>query len=205
VRLELSVNKHLRTILIAAGLAALLGYFGESILYAQKQRPNLPDPIKFSKKYDIVANVVYAVLNDMGLQIELDDRRGGKITTRPYEFITGSLTSNEVDKVAIKKDTLTNNWLKAQYSVETLIEIVSPTETMVTVRTKMEALNRDIDGKEKWVPLESLGTYERRILGKISVKLLGNDAPAAEKKGFWGQSPQPTNPRQPRFPTAPSR
>lgn len=205
MRLELLVNKHLRTIFRAVALAALLGNLGGGILYAQKQKPNLPDPIKFSKKFDIAANVVYAVLNDMGLQIELDDRKGGKITTRPYEFITGSLTSSEVDKVAIKKDTLTNNWLKAQYSVEALIEIVSPTETMITVRTKMEALNRDIDGKEKWVLLESLGTYERRILGKISLKLLGNDAPAAEKKGFWGRSPQPTNPRQPRFPTAPSR
>jgi hypothetical protein len=205
VRLELSVDKHLRTILRAAVLAALLGNFGGSILYAQKQKPNLPDPIKFSKKYDLVANVVYAVLNDMEFKIELDDRTGGKITTRPYEFITGSLTSGEVDKVAIKKDTLTNDWRKAQYSVEALLEIVSPTETMVTIRTKMEALNRDIDGKEQWMPLESLGTYERRILGKISMKLLGNDAPAAERKGFWDKSPKPVDSRQPRFPTAPSR
>ncbi len=183
----------------------LLGNLTGAFLYAQKPRPSLPDPIKFNKKYDMVANVVYAVLDEMDFQIELDDRKGGRITTRPYAFITGSLTSSEVDKVAIKKDISSGNWVKAQYSVEALLEIVSPTVTMVTILTKMEALNREIDGKEKWIPIESLGTYERRILGKISLKLMGNDAPANEKKGFWGKSPQPIDSRQPRFPTAPSR
>jgi hypothetical protein len=201
MRLELPVNKHLKYILVQALWATLFGICTGSFLYAQKQKPNLPDPVKYLKKYDIVANVVYSVLNDdMDLKIELDDRKAGRITTRPYEFITGSLTSTEVDKVANKKETITNNWLKARYSVEALLEIVSPTETLVTIRTKMEALNRDIDGTEKWLPLESLGTYERRILGKISMKILGNEAPSNERKGFWGQSPQPVDSRQPKIP-----
>jgi len=140
----------------------------------------------------------------MGYKIELDDRKGGKISTRPYEFITGSLTSNEVDKVAIKKDILTGDWLKARYSVEALIEIVSPTETMVTVHTNMEALNRDINGTETWVPINSIGTIERRILGKINNGLLHTDLPE-ERKGFWGQRSKPIDPRQPRFFTPPSR
>ncbi len=174
-------------------------------LYAQKPKPNLPDPIKFAHKNTIVGNVVYSVLDGMGFQIELDDRPNGRIVTRPYEFITGSLTSSEVDKVAIKKDTITGSWIKARYSVEALIEIVSPSETMVTIRTKMEGLNRDVDGSEKWIPMESLGTYERRVLGKISTKLMGTDEPANERKGFWGQSPQPVDSRQPRLPTTPAR
>ncbi len=154
-------------------------------------------------KFDIVTNVVHSVLEDMGLKIELDDRKGGRIATRPYEFITGSLTPSEVEKVAIKNDTVTGSWLKAQYSVEALIEIVSPTETMVTIRTKIQALNRDVDGTEKWFTLESLGSVERRVLGKISTKLtMGNDQPT-EKKGFWNKSPQPVDPSQPRFPAPP--
>jgi hypothetical protein len=206
VRFEFSANKHVGCIFRTAILAAFMGILGSSALYAQKQKPNIPDPIKFDKKYDIVANVVCAVLGEMDLQIELEDRKGGKITTRPYEFITGSLTSSEVDKVAVKKDAPSDNWVKAQYSVEALLEIVSPSVTMVTIRTKMEALSRGFDGKEKWVPIDSLGTYEKRILGKISTKLLGNDAPAVnERKGFWGQSPQPVDSRQPRYPAAPSR
>ncbi len=183
----------------------LLCGLGTVMLYAQTQKPNLPDPVKFVNKIDIVANVVRDVFEDMDLKIELEDRKGGIITTRPSEFITGSLTSSEVDKVAIKKDTVTGSWLKARYSAEALMEIISPTETMLTIRTKMEALNRDVDGTEKWLPLDSLGTYEKRILGKISMKLLGNEAPASQKKGFWGKSPQPVDPRQPRFPTGPSR
>ena len=31
----------------------------------------------------------------------------------------------------------------------------------------MEGLNRDLDGTEKWLPLESLGIFEKRILGKL--------------------------------------
>jgi hypothetical protein len=174
-------------------------------LQAQSQKPNLPDPIKFVNKFSNVANMVYAILDDMGFDIELDDRKGGRIVTRPYEFITGTLTTNEVDKVAIRNDISTGSWIKARYSVEAILEIISPTETMVTVRTQIEALNRNIDGTEKWISLDSLGTFEKRILGKISIKLLGNDAPVNEKKGFWGQKPRPVDPRQPRYPTAPSR
>jgi hypothetical protein len=172
---------------------------------AQTQRPSLPDPVKFLYKSDIVANTVHEVLEDMGFRIEVDDRQAGRITTRPYDFITGSLTASEVDKVAIRQDTITGTWLKARYSVEAVIEIVSPSETMLTIRTKLEGLNRDVDGTERWLPLESLGTYERRILGKISMKLIGSEAPAEKRKGFWGKSPQPVDPRQPKFPTPPSR
>jgi len=182
-----------------AASLVLFGILSVFPVNAQSQRPNLPDPIKFVNKFDIVANVAEAVLADMGLKIDTEDRKGGRIVTRPYEFITGSLTSSEVDKVAIKSDTLTGSWIKAQYSVEVILEIVSPTETMVTVRAKIEALNRDVDGSEKWITLDSLGTIERRILGRISTKLLGSDAPI-EKKGFWGKTPQPIDHNEPNPP-----
>jgi hypothetical protein len=204
MRPELHVSQYVRYIRRSAA-AALLSIIFMSPLTAQTPRPNLPDPIKFVDKFNKVANVVRAVFEDMGFKIELEDRQAGRIVTRPYEFITGTLTSSEVEKVAIKKETFTGNWIKARYSVEALIEIVSPTETLVTIRTKIEALNRDVDGTEKWVPLESLGTYERRILGKISTTLLGKDESYEEKKGFWDQNPQPVNSRPPRFPTGPTR
>jgi hypothetical protein len=182
-------------------LALGLGVFSQ----AQTQKPNLPNPIKFINKLDIVANAVDEVLDSMGFKIEIDDRKGGRIVTRPYEFITGSLTASEVEKVAVKTDNVNSGLVKARYSVEAILEIVSPTETMVTVHTKMEALNRDSDGTEKWIPLESLGTYERRILGKISAILMSDDQPDNKRKGFWGQQPQPVDPRQPRLPTVPPR
>jgi hypothetical protein len=185
--------KVLRVIL----LCALVGLSVQPV-QAQTQKPSLPDPVKFVYKFDIVWNVVRAVMDEMDYRTELEDRKAGRITTRPYEFITGSLTSSEVDKVAVKRDTITGSWLKARYSVEAQLDIVSPTETMVTIRTKMEGLNRDIDGSEKWIPLESIGTYEKRILGKISLKLLGNEMQFDNKKRFWDKSPQPVDPRVPR-------
>jgi hypothetical protein len=165
-------------------------------LVAQTPKASLPDPVKFLSKYENVFNVVRAVLEGMDYGIELEDRAGGRLVTKPYEFITGSLTSSEVDKVAIKNDTVTGAWLKARYTVEAEIESVTPTETLVTIRTRMEALNRDVDGTEKWVPLQSLGVIEKRILGKISLKLLGSEIQFQEKKGFWDKSPQPV-PRRP--------
>jgi hypothetical protein len=197
---KLPVIQHLRCISRQALIPLLVAFAFVFPLIAQTQKPDLPDPIKFIYKFDRVANMVYAVLSDMGYQIELDNRKGGRIVTRPYEFITGSLTSTEIDKVAVIKNPVTGSLIKAQYTVEALLEIVSPAETLVTIRTKMEALNRDIDGTEKWVPLDSLGTFERRILGKISAKLLEDTGPKTEKKGFWGKSPQPVDPRRPRYP-----
>jgi hypothetical protein len=205
MRLELPFAQYFRSILMQGFLLLSISFGSAFELSAQSQKPDLPDPIKFVNKFDTVANVVRAVFEDMDLKIELDDRRGGRITTRPYEFITGSLTSSEVQKVAIVNDTPTGNWLRAHYSAEAILEIVSPVETMVTIRARIEVLNRDVDGTEKWVPLDSLGTFERRILGRISVKLLGSEAPENKRKGFWGQSPQPVDPRQPRIPMPPSR
>lgn len=171
---------------------------------AQEKRPSLPDPVKFINKYDIVWNVVRAVLDDASYEIELADKKGGRITTRPYEFITGALTSSESDKIAIKKDSITGNWIRARYQVDALLEMISPTSTLVTVRTRMEGLNRELDGSEKWLPMESLGVIEKRLLGKISMKLIGSELDYDAKKGFWDKTPQPVDGRRPKpFTTRP--
>jgi hypothetical protein len=186
----------------AAAIVVLLALTG-SMLSAQTTKPSQPDPVKFLNKYEIVFNVLRSVLIDSGYNIELEDRKGGRIATKPYEFITGSLTSSEVDKVALKKDTITGDWIRARYAIEALIEIVTPTETMLTVRTKFEGLNRDIDGTEKWVPLESLGVIEKRIMGKVSMKLMGNELQYNDKKGFWDKSPASPEKRPNPYPTRP--
>jgi hypothetical protein len=155
----------------------------------QGAKPSLPDPITFMSKREMVMRAARAVLEDLGYKVELEDSQAGRLTTRPYEFISGSLTSSEVDKVAIKGDSVTGMWLRARYTVETTFENASPTQTMVTVRTRMEALNRNIDGKETWVPVQSLGSVEKRVLGKLSMKLLGTEPEFKEKKGFWDQKP----------------
>jgi hypothetical protein len=197
VSLELPLNQHLKNFLLRRVLVALWLVVSAVPLPAETPKADIPDPIKFINTFDVVGNVVYPVLDDMGFDIELDGRKSGKIITRPLEFITGSLTSSEIEKYAVKNDLPEGNWLKARYSAEAIMEIVKPAETMVTIRVKIEALNRTIEGKEKWMQLESLGTFEKRILGKISLKLMGNDAPLFQRKGFWGQKPQPVDPRKP--------
>jgi hypothetical protein len=165
---------------------------------AQTTKPNLPNPVKFVTKYDVVWNVARSVLIDMGYILQLEDRKGGKITTKPTEIITGSLTFSETSKVAVIHEIQTGNWQRSQATAEALVELVSPTETLVTIRTQIEALDREMDGTEKWVQLESLGTIERKILGKISMKLMGTDLEQNQKKGFWDKSPEPVDSRRPR-------
>jgi hypothetical protein len=205
VSLELSGIQHVRRIARAAVLVLLIGFTAAIPLNAQAQKPNLPNPIKFINKFDVVANAVREVFENMDYKIEIEDRKAGRIATRPYEFIAGSLTRSEVQKVAAMNDAITGSLLKARYSVEAILEIVSPAETLVTIHTNMETLSREMDGTEKWVRLDSLGTYERRILGKISAMLMRKKPAEEERKGFWGKKPQPIDPRQPRLPTIPSR
>ena len=193
------VEKILRRFLPHIAAALFLFCLAQSLGAQQQQRPDLPDPIKFMNTPDQVLNMTRAVMEEMELRIELDDRKGGRIVTRPYEFITGSLTTSELEKVAVHKDIL-GDWTRARYTVEAVIEIVSPKETLVTINADIEGLRHDVDGTAIWVKLDSLGVIERRVLGRISVRLLGVDAQNEPRKGFWGQKPQPVDPRQPRFP-----
>jgi hypothetical protein len=168
------------------GLAAMA-----TVSRAQLPKPSLPDPIKFLNRRDLTMRASRAVLEQLGYKIELDDLQNGRLVTRPFEFVSGALTSSEVDKVGIKTDTITGSWIKAQYVVEALFEVISPSQTLVTVRTKMEALSRKSDGTEKWVEVQSLGSVEKRILGKISVKLMGSEPEFKDNKGFWDKKPTP--------------
>ena len=56
-------------------------------LCAQSQKPNIPDPIKFVNKFDQAANMVRAVFEDMGLSIELDDRKGEGSPRAPLSLL----------------------------------------------------------------------------------------------------------------------
>lgn len=159
--------------------------------WPQQSKISLPDPSKFVMRKDLVMRVSRSVIEQLGYRIELDDPQGGRLVTRPYEFVSGALTSSEVDKVANKTDTITGSWLRAQYVVEAAFEALSPTETMVTIRTQMQALNRDVSGTEKWVTVQSLGSVEKRIQGKISMKILGFEPEFKDNKGFWDKKPQP--------------
>jgi len=183
-------------LLLAAWMIGLIASGGGALDQAAK--PSLPDPLTFPNKREVVMRATRAVFEDLGYKVELEDVTGGRLTTRPYEFLSGSLTSSELDKVALKGDTVTGTWLRARYTVEALFENPSPTQTIITVRTQMEALNRDLSGEEKYVPLQSLGPVEKRILGKISMKLLGTEPEFKDKKGFWDQKPtSPTKVKKP--------
>ncbi len=153
------------------------------------KQATLPGPFKYLNKFETVWTAARQVLEDMGFKIESEDRANGKIVTKPYEFITGSMTVEELDKVS-SYDSLATAWLKGRYTIEVVLEILQPNETSAAVNAKIEGLQQDLAGNKTWVERRSTGVVERRILGKLSMKLL---SPAKEdkKKGFWNQPPQP--------------
>jgi hypothetical protein len=186
------IFQHVKELLAIALLSALSVFASPAV--EQLQKPSLPDPIKFINKRDMVMRASRAVLEELGYRIELEDPKGGRLVTRPYEFVSGALTSTEIDKIASKTDSMTATWIRADYVVEATFDVVTPTETLVTVRTQMQGLSRETDGIEKWVPLQSLGSVEKRILGKISMKLLGTEPQFKDNKGFWDKKPAPPTP-----------
>lgn len=181
------VRRGLLLVILAALMPAIQAF-------AQIQRPSLPDPIKFINRRELVMRASRAVFESLGYRIELDDQKNGRLVTRPYEFVSGALTSSEIDKIASKTDSITGSWIRATYVVEATFEMVTATETLVTVRAQMQGLNRESDGTEKWIPLQSLGSVEKRVLGKISMKLLGTEPQFKDNKGFWDKKPAPPTP-----------
>src|SRR5262245_4211327 len=124
------------------GVALVACLLSVSALFPQNAKPSLPDPVRFVVKYDVAWGLLRTVATEMGYTIELEDKKGGRLVTKPYQFITGSLTAEELDKVAIKSPKATGVWLRAQYVTEIQSEIISPTQTLVTVRTKIQGLHR---------------------------------------------------------------
>ncbi|MBI1745648.1 MAG: hypothetical protein HYR55_03570 [Acidobacteria bacterium] len=159
-------------------------------LRSQSKPSTPPGPVKYISRFNVVWNTITTVLTEMGLKIESVDRGSGHIATKPYEFITGSLSASELGKLAAPPEVYNNvGWIKGRYVVEVIAEIVQGNESMVTVRVSPQGLKRDLSGKDEWVDWRSNGSIERRLLGRLSVKLL-SPVKADDKKGFWDQPVQ---------------
>jgi len=159
-------------------------------LAAQNKPSTPPDPIKYIGRFDSIWNTELSVLNEMGLKIETVDRGNGRIISKPYEFITGSLSGSELAKIAHLPEVHANAvWVRGRYTVEVVTEIIQGNENKVTVLVSPQGLKRDLAGKEDWVDWASNGSIERRILGRLSVKLHSPNK-GDDKKGFWDQPAQ---------------
>lgn len=133
----------------------------------------------------------HKVLDEMDLKVEMEDRTAGFIRTKPHEFVSGTLAAEELAKVAVLPDPRDGVWVKGRFSLMVETEVVRGAETLVTISTKVEALKREFSGQERWIELKSLGTLERRFLGRLNLKLFGNELESPGKEGFWDKKPQP--------------
>lgn len=155
-----------------------------------QERDSLPAPVKFLNKFEVVWDSLKEVLKEMEFEIELEDRPRGRIVTKPHEFISGAIASEALEKLAARPDSSRGIWAKGRYRVEALVEILEPNETMVSVSAEIEGLKRDLANGETWTAWRSNGTLERRILGRLSMKLFAPESQLNEKKGFW-ETPRP--------------
>jgi hypothetical protein len=198
----------MKQIILALSIFVVIG-ISLNLSTAQPNKPSSPPgPVKYLNKFEIVWQTAHRVLDEMGLRIELEDRAKGRIVTKPKDFIAGTVTASELEKIANKPEGANGDWTKGRYTIEISLEIIQPNETLVMVRPTIQGLKQQIGPtpSSNWVEWPSNGALERRVLGKLSMKLFSPSS-KEDKKGFWDQSPQaiPSPKDKPRTVPSPER
>ena len=171
-------------------------------LETQKSNVSIPDPLRFYTKYERVWEGVRSTLVEMDFDIESEDRAGGKIKTRFSVFSSGGLTSGDLVKFCSPPRLTDGSWVKARYSIETVLERLGQSEILFTANVNVEGTKRDFAGNETWIECSTTGTLERRLYSLVGKKLLGGGFFPSQKQGFWDKKPQPV-PRRKTAPTLP--
>jgi hypothetical protein len=180
--------KRILPVLIFALLVALTAT-GKT--WAQGGSRQIPDPLRFYNKYDIVWDVVRRTLVEMQFDVALEDRNAGILRTQSLDFSSGSLTAADIVKFCNPPSLTDGTWVKARYTVEAILERPSSKEVLFTANVTVEGSKRDFSGTESMVTCPSNGTLERRIYSKVGAKLIGKGFAVPENKGFWDQKPKP--------------
>ena len=118
------------------------------------------------------------------------NRTEGLIWTEVREYASGVLTEGHISKIGERPKLIDGQWLKVQYQYEIHLQLISSSETIVTVYAKIQALQREFLGKEYWVSIASNGNLEDRLLTQFGRLLFGQHFELERpKKGFWNRDP----------------
>jgi len=154
------------------------------------RRPYIPPPLRVYVPFESCWDGIHEVLKIRQFELIQQDRGRGLIVTDYKEYISGPLTASHIAKIGTRPELPDGNWLRVQYQFETLVELVSARETVVTVNANVRALKRDFFGKEEWVDIPTNGELESGLLTDFGKLLFGTNFELTKPKpGFWERDP----------------
>lgn len=156
----------------------------------QSKGQAIPPPMRIYVPFTAVWNAAVETLENDNLRV-LDQNRGrGSIRTRFREYISGSLTEDHLGKIGEAPRLIDGEWVRVNYQYEILIEFIQEKETVITVDANIEALERNFLGNEKWLPIQSNGNLEEKLLINFGQSLFGQSFNLQKpKKGYWERDP----------------
>ena len=154
------------------------------------QEKLIPPPLRMDIPFEAAWNGILLTLMDHEFEILRQDRGQGSILTSFREYSSGPLTESHINKIGETPKLVDGEWVRVQYRYEVLVELISERETVLTVYSNIEALNREFLGTEDWVKIETTGKLETELLTQFGKSLFGEAfSLLAPQKGYWDKDP----------------
>lgn len=154
------------------------------------RKPRIPPPLRIYVPFETCWGAIHEVLERRQLNLVQEDRGRGLVLSDFKEYISGPLTTSHIAKIGQRPELSDANWVRVEYQLEALVELVSAKETVVTVNANIRALKRDFLGSEQWVDIPTNGELEAGLLTDFGKLLFGTNFELTEPRpGFWERDP----------------
>ena len=131
------------------------------------------EPIKLNLDLSATWDQVLLVLEQMGYEVDSQDRANGQILTKAEESISGAYAGSELKKVAVVVADYQASLRKGKHFLEITVSFLKPQLTQVAATAYVSALKRSYGGDEEWIHLKSNGALEVRFLNELNIAVTG--------------------------------
>lgn len=163
---------------------------GPELSAQEPKRVFIPPPLRVYVSFQSTWNGVLETLKERNLEITRQDQSQGYIATRYWEYTSGPLTENHIAKIGHKPKLPDGEWVRVEYQLEILVELIQVRETLLTVNANIRALKREFLGPEVWVNVPTNGRLEEDFLTDFGKLIFGESFTLrTARKGFWQREP----------------
>ena len=150
----------------------------------------LPPPLRIYTPFEAAWDGMVETLENHEFELLRQNRGQGFILSSFHEYSSGLLTESKISKIGEKPKLIDGDWVSVRYQYEIRVELITDRETVITVDTNIQALQREYLGKESWIEIQTIGTLEETLLTQFGQHLFGETFSLQEpKKGFWERDP----------------
>ena len=158
---------------------------------AQLPQSHLPPPLRVYVPFEGAWNAMIEVLEESRFSEYEADRARGHIVTEYLEYISGPLTEEYLKKIGNPPGLGDAYWVRGEYQLEIIVELVEERETLVTVYANVRGLKRGFLGEETMVPIPTNGTREEELMRAFGKRIFGaNFELDNPRRGFWERDPE---------------